>query len=160
MPMTRKYLANDIADWFLCQIDREAGDSITHLKLQKLIYYAQAWALVLLKKELFEEEIEAWAHGPVVPSVYQRFKGSGWDALETPDECPEIKGDALKLLTEINRVYGNCGAKHLESLTHNEMPWIATRGDLPLEAACSRPIPKEVMADFYRKMYDEANKAS
>ena len=51
----------DVANWFTCNIDREVGDSITHLKLQKLIYYAQAWSLALKGKTLFEEEIQAWA---------------------------------------------------------------------------------------------------
>ena len=52
--------ALQIADWFAGAIDREAGDSITHLKLQKLVYYAQAWFLALNDKPLFEEEMQAW----------------------------------------------------------------------------------------------------
>lgn len=154
--MELKYTANQIADWFLCQIDREAGDSITHLKLQKLIYYAQAWSLALLNTELFEEEIEAWAHGPVAPSVYHRFKGCGWDALELPDQCPEIADIHIELLNDVLGVYGECTAKHLEQLTHQEEPWIFSRAGLPPEAASSRAIPKELMGRYYRNMYESA----
>ena len=154
--MALKHSANEIADWFLCQIDREAGDSLTHLKLQKLIYYAQAWALTLLGYELFEEEIEAWAHGPVVPSVYHRFKGSGWEALEIPEECPSIEEGPLELLQEIYKVYGDRSAKHLERLTHEETPWLATREGLPPEVASSRPITKELMRSYYRELYEKA----
>ena len=71
----------DVANWFTCSLDREAGDSITHLKLQKLIYYSQAWSLALNGIALFEEDFEAWAHGPVIPEVYQEYKEYGFNAL-------------------------------------------------------------------------------
>jgi uncharacterized phage-associated protein len=50
-----------IAQWFLCK------ESMTHKKLQKLCYYAQAWNLALHNSELFEDRFEAWVHGPVSP---------------------------------------------------------------------------------------------
>ncbi len=83
MPQIQTYnlSPNDVANWFLCNIDREAGDSITHLKLQKLLYYAQAWSLVLKGKSLFEEDFEAWAHGPVLPSIFEQYKNMGFQAL-------------------------------------------------------------------------------
>jgi uncharacterized phage-associated protein len=154
--MEGKYTASQIADWFLCQIDREAGDSITHLKLQKLVYYAQAWTLAFTKHPLFDEEIQAWAHGPVVPSIYHRFKGSKWSALGAPAACPEIVGQDLHMLNEIARVYGKCDARHLEELTHQETPWKETRGDLAPELASSRSISKELMAKFYYEMFENA----
>ncbi|HEU0080276.1 MAG TPA: type II toxin-antitoxin system antitoxin SocA domain-containing protein, partial [Longimicrobiaceae bacterium] len=66
--------ALDVAAWFLNEVDRKSGDSITNLKLQKLVYYAQAWAVTLLGRPLFEEKVEAWAHGPVGDVVYQAYK--------------------------------------------------------------------------------------
>lgn len=69
-----KYTANDIANWFLVTIDREAGETLSHLKLQKLVYYAQVWSLALFDKPLFDEDFEAWTYGPALPSLYQRFK--------------------------------------------------------------------------------------
>jgi uncharacterized phage-associated protein len=50
---------------------------MSNLKLQKLMYYAQGFSLVLFNKPLFPERIEAWIHGPVIPAVYHKYKGYG-----------------------------------------------------------------------------------
>ncbi|HSX79064.1 MAG TPA: type II toxin-antitoxin system antitoxin SocA domain-containing protein, partial [Candidatus Saccharimonadia bacterium] len=57
----------DVAQYFLAKADEDAGDLMSNLKLQKLVYYAQGFALALLDKPLFPQCIEAWIHGPVVP---------------------------------------------------------------------------------------------
>lgn len=90
--MPARYSARDIANWFLGAIDRDAGDAITHLKLQKLVYYAQAWSLALPARgvPLFDEEMQAWAHGPVAESLFQEHRGNSWDALPAPEETPDI----------------------------------------------------------------------
>ena len=133
----------DIANWFLGKVDREAGDLITHLKLQKLVYYAQAWALVLLEQPLFSEDFEAWAHGPVLPSVYQKFSHYKGIPIPMPEDTPTFNSDDVDwVLSETFRVYGYLTAKYLEELTHREEPWLEARGDLPLEAACSTPLAR------------------
>ena len=150
--------ANDIADWFLSSVDREAGDNITHLKLQKLVYYAQVWSLVLLDKPLFDEDFQAWAHGPVVPSVFDRFKGNGWEALPPPQTtCVEFNDATNDLLTAVFEAYGQHSAKHLEKLTHSESPWREARGNISPEARSSNIIPKEKIHSFYKKQYDSVN---
>ena len=70
----RIYSAQDVANWFLAKADYEAGDVITPLKLQKLLYYAQGWTLAILNKNLFEEDFQAWTHGPAIPSIYRKYK--------------------------------------------------------------------------------------
>jgi uncharacterized phage-associated protein len=149
--------AIDIANWFLASIDREAGDSITHLKLQKLVYYAQAWALAQLDKPLFEEDLEAWTHGPVAPSLFEQFKESGWEALPYPDTVPTFDSEVETLLEEILDVYGQLSARHLENLTHNEAPWKAARGDLPDEIRATTPISKETMKTYYQNLFKTLN---
>lgn len=69
------YSVKKIAKCFLCNIDRDARVSITHLKLQKLLYYAQAWNMVLSENEecLFQEKIEEWTHGLVVREIYDEY---------------------------------------------------------------------------------------
>lgn len=151
-----KYTPNQIADWFLARVDREAGDSITHLKLQKLVYYAQAWALTLLGKPLFGEDFQAWAHGPVLRSLFDRFSGHGWEALDGPEQPPEIDEDTHELLEEVFRVYGEHAAKTLERLTHSDSPWIDARGDCAPEERCTNVIPKDAMQAFYLAKYQAA----
>ena len=146
------YSALEIAKWFLCTVDRDAGDSITHLKLQKLLYYAQAWSLVLLDKPIFKEEIEAWTHGPVVPIVYDIYSIHGYKEIPIPEECPNISKEYEEVLEEVMITYGIYQAKYLEMLTHSEKPWIEARGNLPLEARCDNVISKKTMKEYYTLM--------
>ena len=97
------YSAETIANWFLSNIDRESGDSITHLKLQKLLYYAQAWYMVLTENEsepiLFEEKIEAWTHGPVVREVYNKYSEMRYNRIPSPNDNVVLdEGEALDIL--------------------------------------------------------------
>ena len=108
------YTALEIAVWFLGAIDRKAGDGITHLKLQKLVYYAQAWSLALLNRPLFDEEVEAWAHGPVVESIFQRFKQSGWENLPRLARKTEIDPQTVLLLRGVLATYGEHTARSLD----------------------------------------------
>lgn len=153
--MRAPYTAIQIAKWILSAIDRNSGDSITPLKLQKLIYYAQAWSLALPERgyPLFDEEMQAWAHGPVAESVFHEFKGAGWDALPAPEEVPAIREADEAHLREIISVFGEFSAKHLERMTHSEDPWLYARGDLPPEARSNAIIPKEHMAAYYGGLY-------
>jgi uncharacterized phage-associated protein len=125
------YHANDIAAWFLRRIDRGAGDSMTHLKLQKLVYYAQSWSLALLDRPLFDEDVQAWRHGPVARSVYDRYNRYGWNAIPTPTWEPEIDAVTQSLLEDIHRIYGGRLASELEKLSHDEQPWKTAGGISP-----------------------------
>ena len=140
---------NDVADWFINRVDRDSGETITHLKLQKLLYFAQAWHLANKGTELFEDEFQAWAHGPVARSVYDRFSGQAWDPLDVVEAGSKIPKKIDSYLEKVFEKYGMYGAKYLEQLTHEHDPWLNARGDLPKEARCETIIPKTVMRDFY-----------
>ena len=155
--MPAPYTATDVADWFLGNIDRDSGDAITHLKLQKLVYYAQAWSLALRDRPLFDEDMQAWAHGPVAESIYRDHKGSGWDALPAPETAPDIGEEDSEFLATILATYGDFSAKHLERMTHREAPWLEARNGLPDEARSSEPISKSRMASFYRELYERVD---
>jgi uncharacterized phage-associated protein len=151
------YRPQDIANWFLNQIDPDAGDSITHLKLQKLVYYAEAWALALFDTSLFEDEFEAWAHGPVVRSLYNEYRHCGWEPImEEVEEPPEFEEDVQDLLQEVFRVYGEHSAKTLEKLTHREQPWRNAREGYAPEEWSNEKISKEDMKEFYSRLYEQA----
>jgi uncharacterized phage-associated protein len=151
------YQVNQIADWFLASIDREAGDTISHLKLQKLMYYAQAWSLALNDSSLFDEDFEAWTHGPVLPSLWQRFKEFDQDSipLKAIISTTEFSTEDEKLLSDILNSYGDLSAKHLEELTHSETPWREARGNLPIEVCSNNIISQELMQEYYRRLYEE-----
>lgn len=153
--MARKHVRPiEIAKWFVNRVDRDAGDIISHLKLQKLIYYAQAWYLANFGEELFSEDIQAWAHGPVVPSVWGAYKQHGWDAIPKGSD-PRLDSHTAEFLEGVYHAYGDIGAKALENITHREDPWKDARGDLPPESRCTRAIRKELMRDFYGKQIDK-----
>ncbi|MBJ7533779.1 DUF4065 domain-containing protein [Rhodomicrobium vannielii ATCC 17100] len=138
-----------LAKWFINNTDRDSGDVITHLKLQKLVYYAQAWHLANFNRPIFDEDMQAWTHGPVVPSLWKEYKDKGWDAIP-PEPKFNLKNKRLnEFLMEINRKYGYYSAKKLEHLTHREDPWKQTRGNIPLEAKCTNPIDKILIRDYY-----------
>jgi uncharacterized phage-associated protein len=148
------YTPGQIADWFLGAFDRSAGDVITPLKLQKLVYYAQAWSLALRGRPLFDEDFQAWMHGPVLCSLRKRFVGRGWEALGRPEEMPALDEETESLLRDVLSTYGEHSARALEALTHNEEPWIRARGSLPPEARCREIIPKDHMRSYYRHLYE------
>lgn len=151
------YSPDDIAKWILGSIDRDSGDSITHLKLQKLLYYSQAWALVILERPLFDEDFQAWTHGPVLPSIFHEYKDYSWEAIPAPDTKVSIDEETEALLKDVLSVYGELSAKRLESITHREAPWTEARGDLPDEARCTGIISKDRMRDYYSTLYAEAD---
>lgn len=87
----------DVADYFLAHCDEESGDIISNLKIQKLTYYAQGFSLVLLGKPLFNEKIEAWMHGPVVPELYRKYRDCGNGALPAPENFDAKNSVKMKL---------------------------------------------------------------
>lgn len=146
-----------IASYFICSIDREAGDSLTHLKLQKLLYYAQAWSMVFFEKTLFEEDFQAWSHGPVLPSIWEKYKKFGHENIETDDSDHHLPQNIIELLEEIKEVYGEKSAKYLENLSHSEKPWIEARQTLPLEQRSTTAISKKTMRHFYFELHQNLN---
>ena len=71
----RQITHRDVAEYFLA-LANETGGTITNLKLQKLVYYAQAWHLANFDKPLFDAKFEAWVHGPVIPGLYEEYRVS------------------------------------------------------------------------------------
>lgn len=146
---TLGYTALDVAKWFINATDRESGDAITHLKVQKLLYYAQGWTLAYFGKPLFSEDMQAWAHGPVVVSVWDQYRDFGFQAIPEQKVTRKVSGDAADLLDSVNERYGIYSAKRLEKMTHAEQPWMKARGALSPEARCTEVIPKGDMRAYF-----------
>ena len=142
------YRALDIAREIVA-VSAEYGDLITNLKLQKLLYYTNAWYMALHKKSLFEEDFQAWIHGPVVPSVYRYFK----DCMSRPIIAekrsasldPEVSSHILDILSE----FGGYSVLQLEIMTHREDPWRDARGTLPPDQSSTNTISKSSIYKYY-----------
>lgn len=144
--------ARNVADYFLSLVDSEAGDSLSNLKLQKLVYYAQGFSLALLGRPLFPEEIQAWQHGPVVAELYRSLKNHGADPVPPPpnginrDDYPE---EIRQLLDEVYAVYGQFSASKLRNMTHEELPWKQA-----IDLGASSPISPQTMKEFFATQID------
>jgi uncharacterized phage-associated protein len=105
-------------------VDEDDGP-ITHLKLQKLLYYAQGFHLALKGEPLFPDAIEAWAHGPVVPAIWHAYKeyGNGPITLDPSFDPMSIPEETRQLLDEIYEVYGQFTAWRLREMAHADTPW-------------------------------------
>ena len=140
----------DVADYFVW-LANDTGDYISsNLKLQKLVYYAQAWFLAIHNKALFEEDFQAWVHGPVIPELYQEYKSFGWQPIkdETADPA-QLADEILAFLDEVAEEYFGCTAYELEQMTHIEDPWQRARGNLPPDAPSHKVIQKDWMQEYY-----------
>jgi uncharacterized phage-associated protein len=111
----RQVTASDVADYIIV-FHHAKGQKITQLKIQKLLYYAQAWFLGLHGCEIFAEEIEAWVHGPVVPSVRARYRDLRWSPLPVPVTAPEIPPNIQAHVNKVLAVYGPLSAYELEQI--------------------------------------------
>lgn len=148
------YRAIDVANWFISQFDKDSGDVITHLKVQKLLYFSEAWCQVLLNKELFSENMEAWAHGPVVREVFNHFRDSNWSPLNATEEVIEFDEDTQDILLQVLDAYADVSAKTLENLTHQDHPWKESREGLSPEARCSNVIDKNSIKNYFLEKYN------
>lgn len=149
------YTPMDIANWFLAVTDRDAGDSITHLKLQKLVYYAQAWSFAVMDRQLFAENFQGWTHGPVSPTVFRAFNGCGWSALPAPSSpLPDFDRETIALLQNVYVIYGGMHARQLERQTHLESPWIESRKGLLPDQHGHEEIKNMTIVRYYRALLE------
>ncbi len=117
--------ASDVARYFLTKCDEDSGDTISNLKIQKLLYYAQGFHLALFGRALFDEPIEAWRHGPVVRQVYAEYADYGSGSIPYPEnfDLDRLSEEERDLSDEVYEVYGQYSAWRLREMTHSEPPW-------------------------------------
>ncbi len=125
--------ALDVSEYFLKGLSEpDEGDIISNLKLQKLLYYAQGIHLAKYDEPLFKDEIVHWQLGPVVKSVYKKYKEYNNKALIIPDEIENISNFSNTHKDSIRLTYNNYGqysAWVLSQKTHQEDPWKNTDQD-------------------------------
>jgi uncharacterized phage-associated protein len=121
------------------------------MKLQKLLYYSQAWSLAVTDKPMFADEVQAWRDGPVVPNVYKHHKQLRKVRDWQYGNGVELSKESLSLVRLVCGQYGHQSGDELSDLTHCESPWMDARGSLPPEASSRERIPVEGMARYYRR---------
>lgn len=135
---------HDVAAYILAK-----KGSMTTWKLQKLVYYAQAWSLVWDQKALFASRIEAWANGPVCSDLYSLHKGQ-FKIANLPEGNPDtLDKNERETVDAVLEYYGDKHPQWLSDLTHAEAPWKDARGGLSPGIASNREITMEAMASFY-----------
>ncbi|MED4022003.1 Panacea domain-containing protein [Priestia aryabhattai] len=123
-----------VAEFFISLSKERTHYAITPLKLQKLLYYAQAFHLRDKKKTLFPEAIEAWKHGPVVPEIYRLYREYGYFTIPHSQfineqlftQQPKLVDCEIETIEKVWEDFGRLDGKFLEELTHQEDPWIFT----------------------------------
>jgi uncharacterized phage-associated protein len=122
---------------------------MTAMKLQKLVYYCQAWSLVWDEAPLFQEDIEAWANGPIVRDLFYVHKGR-YMVSDIPDgDHGKLDTTQEETVQAVLGYYGDKSSQWLSDLTHMEGPWKSTRAGLPEMSRSDRVIPLDVIADYY-----------
>lgn len=136
--------AHDVAAFIL-----GACGSMTAMKLQKLVYYCQAWSLVWDERPLFPEVIQAWANGPVTPALYAehrgRFELNDWP----PGDPSRIDEEGRDTIRGVISFYGDKTSQWLSDLTHSESPWMDAREGLAPGERGNRVISLSAMAEYY-----------
>lgn len=147
-PNQGRYRIIDVADWFLSK------ESMTHKKLQKLCYYAQAWCYALNGYRLTDAVFEAWRNGPVCPALYDKFKGFGYSSIRIVGSCTAnfVEKD-MELLESVWETYGDHTGNALEALCMQESPWVEARAGCAQDEKRGKPISAESMKRYYASIY-------
>ncbi len=135
--------ALDVAEYILSK-----KRPMTAMKLQKLVYYCQAWSLVWEERPMYENRIEAWANGPVVVDLYSAHRGEYLIESVSGDSSRLSASDA-ETADAVLEYYGEKSSQWLSDLTHQEKPWLKARGSLPRGRRGSEEITLASMAEYY-----------
>lgn len=141
------YKALDIAKKLIFKAQNDepnGGERLTNLKLQKLLYYQQGFHLAVFGTPLFEEDVEAWMYGPVVPAVYYEYSSHGSYSLPEVNNVITLTDEEEELFNEVYDAYRDFSAIGLMNRTHKEKPWASVsphdRGTI---------ISQESMKEFF-----------
>ena len=134
----------DVAAYIL-----ERQGPMTTWKLQKLVYYSQAWSLVWDDDVLFPEEIEAWANGPVVRELYEAHRHKYRVSCMRKGDVAALTSDQRETVDAVLGFYGDKSPQWLSDLTHMEDPWKRARRGVAPDERGNEIIPKADLAEYY-----------
>ncbi len=137
----------DVAKYIL-----EKQGPMTTMKLQKLVYYSQAWSVVWDEKPMFAEKIEAWASGPVVRELYDEHKGMFQISGLEKGNTDNLKLEEKETIDAVLQAYGDKPAQWISDLTHMEKPWNEAREGIPIGQNCENEITLASMSEYYSSL--------
>lgn len=150
----------EVAKWFL------HTEPMTHKKLQKLLYFSYGIYLAQnndninqLKNFLFENKFEAWVHGPVDPKIYSLYKNNGINLISIENiDTINFNSEVMDALNKTMEIYGKYSADELESISHNQAPWMNARiGLKPIEVSNQPLLDTDIFLTFRKILLDEIN---
>ena len=136
---------------------------ITPLALQKLLYFAQGLSFGINGKELFEDDCEAWVHGPVYPEVYYQYKQYGYNPIEDQNAAIfnfsdiTLSTKETQLINSVIETFGMYSGKILENITHKENPWIIAREGVESIEYSKNIISKETIKKYFVDLGEKYN---
>ena len=128
---------------------------MTAMKLQKLVYYCQAWSLVWDEAPLFPEDIEAWASGPVVRELFEAHRGEYIVSTISEGDPNKLNITQKETVQAVINYYGKKSSQWLSDLTHMEDPWKNTRTGIPEMVRSSRIIQLAIIDEYYSSLSPE-----
>lgn len=139
----------DVASFILSK----TGKTST-MKLQKLVYYCQAWSLVWDEQPIFPEKIKAWANGPVIGELFFQLKGLFQVDLNDLliGNSQKLSSNQMETIEIVLDYYGDKSAQWLIELTHNEFPWQNARVGIPEGIRSNRIIELDSIAEYYSSL--------
>jgi uncharacterized phage-associated protein len=140
-------IVQDVANYILSK-----KGELPAMKLQKLVYYAQAWSLVWDDAPLFPEVIEAWANGPVTPDLYNQHKGLFSVSSIASGNPKKLTSTQQETIDKVLEFYGDKTSQWLSDLTHQEDPWVNTRKGLAAGQRGDQEITPAAMAEYYSSL--------
>lgn len=127
--ITSLYKASQISDYFIYLASQPISggtdeiEGISNLKLQKMLYFAQAYFLSKINKALFSDKIEAWEYGPVVPEIYHKYKRHGRNSIILISTNNDISEKHKEIIKEVWVAFGGYSARKLVDISHSHSPW-------------------------------------
>ena len=137
------YFVQEIANWFLNK------ESMSHKKLEKLLYLAYGYTFVILNKNLFDNEFYAYVHGPIVKAIYNQYQDYGLSEIGKISIKPKFDADTEDVLEQVWQVYGKYDGIELESIVRQTMPWQKARQGISNLDGRGYKISQQDIADYF-----------
>jgi glr3897 protein len=141
--------AHDVAAYIIDKLG-----AITTMKLQKLLYYSQGWSLAWDEEPLFDEEIQAWANGPVVYDVFKEHRGKFKVDSWPKGDLARLTSDQADTVDAVIGAYGALSGQQLSEKTHLERPWLEARKGTPSGAYSNKALSLDVMQEYFGSLIE------